>query len=154
MSTTPGHDSAVGEGKVKGMRNFANKIWNAARFIKINRESSKSQITSNEQTSNTKDQIFHQKIEEVTKKVTDELERMKIGQAAETVHNEFWHWYCDECLEEVKVGKLSSEALEAGLQTFLRLIHPFMPFVTEAVWQELYEDQGLLIRADWPVIKS
>jgi valyl-tRNA synthetase len=153
MSTTPGHDSAVGEGKVKGMRNFANKIWNAARFIKMNRESSKSQITSNEQTSNTKDQIFHQKIEEVTKKVTDELERMKIGQAAETVHNEFWHWYCDECLEEVKVGKLSSEALEAGLQTFLRLIHPFMPFVTEAVWQELYEDQGLLIRADWPVIK-
>lgn len=150
MSTTPGNDSAVGESKVKGMRNFSNKIWNAARFIKMNREVSKTQITSDKQVPNDNDQKFKRRLEEVVLKVTDELERLKIGQAAETVHNEFWHWFCDEEIERAKAGELAPEQLEEGLKTFLKLLHPFVPFVTEAVWQELYGNEDRLIVQAWP----
>lgn len=144
MSTTAGHDSAVGESKVKGMRNFSNKIWNAARFVKMaggesrieNRESSNVELKA--------------RLNSVTSRVTQMLEDLKIGLAAETVHNEFWHWYCDEVIEKYKANEVSIEELELGLRTFLYLLHPFMPFVTEAVWLEMGYD-GLLIKQKWPV---
>lgn len=153
ISTTPGHDSAVGESKVRGMRNFSNKIWNAARFIKMNRANDTSQMTNNKQSSSTNGQKFKQKLEKVVVQATRELEEYRIGQAAGTVHNEFWHWFCDESIEQMKNGELSLEMLEDGMQTFLKLIHPFMPYVTEVVWQELgYNKDGLLVTAEWPLI--
>jgi len=69
--------------------------------------------------------------------------------AAETVYNEFWHWFCDECIEKGKEGKISIKLVYEGLLVFLKLLHPFMPFVTERVWQELGKE-GLLIKTDWP----
>lgn len=142
MSTTAGHDSAVGENKVKGMRNFSNKIWNAARFIKLNLENSKIKTNPN-------NQVFSKHLDEVVKQVTEQLEQLRPGQAAEVVHNEFWHWFCDECIEATKQGQLSSQALENGFKTFLLMLHPFVPFVTEAVWQELgFADT--LIQEKWP----
>jgi valyl-tRNA synthetase len=146
MSTTAGHDSATGENKVRGMRNFSNKIWNASRFIMMNREA-----RGKKQEERTADAAFEVKLGQVVEQVTSELERLKIGQAAETVHNEFWHWFCDECIEESKIGKLSPTLLEKGLKIFLVLIHPMMPYVTEAVWHELgWDIDGLLIRQEWP----
>lgn len=145
MSTTPGHDSAVGESKVKGMRNMANKIWNASRFIRMNRESHESRVMSHEDYN--KD--FNNRLSSIVIEVTEQLEALRIGQAAETVHNEFWHWFCDECIEEAKKGELSPAMLEDGLKTFLKLLHPFMPFVTETVWKELGY-KGKLITARWP----
>lgn len=147
ISTTAGHDSAVGESKVKGMRNFSNKIWNAARFIKLQRE--EPQETNERGSIN--DNEHEKRLAEVVKEVTSELERLKIGQAAETIHNEFWHWFCDECIEESKSGTLSPTLIEDGMKTFMKLLHPFMPFVTEVVWKELgYESSdGLLIESQW-----
>ncbi|MEO8581573.1 MAG: valine--tRNA ligase [Patescibacteria group bacterium] len=159
MSSTPGSDSAVGESKIRGMRNFSNKIWNAVRFILLTLED-ESQNHSEKNLDSVKDQAFEKKLNEVVGQVTDQLEKLKVGMAAEIAYNEFWHWFCDECIEEQKKGNLSRDALLKGLITFLRLLHPFAPFVTETVWQELWNNgdeqlkkqlgSKLLIVAEWP----
>ncbi len=146
MSSSAGLDSAVGESKVKGMRNFANKIWNAGRFIKMMRDGELPHETSD---SPALDSEFEEKLTAVVKEVTQLLDKLKVGLAAEVVHNEFWHWFCDECIEHGKQGKISLEKLEMGLEVFLKLLHPFMPFVTEAVWSALGKEK-LLIVSEWP----
>lgn len=148
MSTTAGHDSAVGETKVRGMRNFSNKIWNSARFIVMKRTETrvkKDEVRANETE-------YEQHLNHVIIKITKQLDDLKIGLAAETAYNEFWHWWCDEVLEAHKQLETSSEWLEEGMKTWLKLLHPFMPFVTEAVWKELgYE--GELIIQSWPSLR-
>jgi len=151
MSTTAGKDSATGEGKIRGMRNLTNKIWNATRFILINQENSKFEARNSKQIQNSNDKKFKEYLKQVVKDVTRQLDEMKIGLAAETVYNEFWHWFCDKKIEEAKEGKISQKALLEGLRVFLKLLHPFVPFVTEAVWQELPDNkEKLLIGAKWP----
>jgi len=143
MSTTPGNDSNVGDAKVRGMRNLANKIWNAARYVL---ENSKTQKLENSKL----DREFKEKLNMVVDEVTGQLESLKIGLAAETVYNEFWHWFCDEAIEAHKNLKISDAALSEGLAIFLKLLHPFVPFVTEAVWKELLPNEGLLAAGNWP----
>lgn len=145
MSTTAGHDSAVGEMKVKGMRNFTNKVWNAARFVQLQATSDKSQEKL------PGDEEFMKHLDQVVKDVTQQLNDYKVGLAAETAHNEFWHWYCDEAIEQCKAGTYSVAALYAGLQTWLKLLHPFMPFVTEAIWQETIQKDTLAMQT-WPAL--
>ena len=142
MSSTPGQDKNVGEDQVRGMRNFANKIWNAARFIEMQKEEKKKGGDEKEE------KVFKEKLEEVEKTITRQMDELRIGLAAETVYNEFWHWFCDECIEKGKEGKISIELIYEGLIVFLKLLHPFMPFVTERVWQELGQE-GLLIKQAW-----
>jgi valyl-tRNA synthetase len=146
MSTTAGRDSATGEDKIKGMRNLTNKIWNATRFILMNHQSKK-------QTSKLKlnDRKFKQKLNQVVQEVTRQLDSLKPGLAAETAYNQFWHWFCDKKIESAKTGKISQAALLAGLRVFLKLLHPFVPFVTEAAWAQLPKTkEKLLINSCWP----
>lgn len=140
MSTTPGSDSNVGEPKVRGMRNLANKIWNAARYVK---EAKKTE-------SGAKDSEFSKKLSLVVGEMTKQLEDLKIGLAAETVYNEFWHWYCDEAIEAHKKGEIGDAALFNGLKVMLKLFQPFTPFVTEAIWNEVFPNEGLLTSSSWP----
>ncbi len=136
IRSSAGLDKSVGDPDFRAMRNLTNKIWNAARFV----------LTSLPAESHTEnnDPAFFEKLTQITQEVTQQLEDFKIGLAAETVYNEFWHWYCDVAIEQAKAGTYSSDAMRQGLVTFLKLIHPFMPFVTEAVWQELQRDQKAL----------
>ncbi len=143
MSTTAGHDSAVGEMKVKGMRNFTNKVWNAARFVQMKQAES---VTTDQ----VHDEEFTTYLNRTITLITQQLNDFKIGLAAETAHNEFWHWYCDIAIEQCKKGEISTTVLFEGLKTWLRLLHPFMPFVTEAIWQEVVTDNSLLIHQSWP----
>lgn len=136
MSTTPGSDTAVGESKIKGMRNFSNKIWNAARFIIMMEE-------NDENVSQPNDKEFLTKINEIQKTVSGHLDALRIGLAAEVAYNEFWHWFCDVCIEDAKNGKLSQHAITQGLIQFILILHPFMPSVTESVWREL-QDKSLV----------
>ncbi len=148
MSTTAGKDSATGEGKIRGMRNLTNKIWNAARFIVLNDEKSK----EGDYGDSIQDQAFYKQLEDVSLAVTRQLDDLKPGLAAEKVYNEFWHWFCDHCIENSKKGQLSRRALLKGLRVFLKLLHPFVPFVTEVVWQELPKTkEKLLISSKWPI---
>lgn len=141
MSTTAGQDSNTGENKVRGMRNFGNKIWNAGRYVAEKEEV----VTTGE-----KDGEFNEKLSAVTKEVTKLLDQMKVGLASETIYNEFWHWFCDVSIEQNKQKFISDEVLKNGYKTMLALLHPFVPFVTEAVWQEMFAAEGLLISAAWP----
>ncbi len=147
MSTTAGHDSAVGEMKVKGMRNFTNKIWNAARFLKLKMDESHEPPEPSEPPADT---AFTNHLNQVVKDITQQLNDFKIGLATETAYNEFWHWYCDQAIEQCKNGDISIGVMYQGLITWLKLLHPFMPFVTESIWQELEIDSNLLISENWP----
>ena len=142
MSTAPGVDSNTGENKVRGMRNFANKIWNAARYVQ-----SFDGIAEN----NLDFEYFYSK--RVPDSVSKHLDNFRIGLAAELAYDEFWHNFCDKYIEEAKAGKISAAQLKLGLKNMLIVLHPFVPFVTEAVWQEVFPNEELLISQRWPGIK-
>jgi len=135
-----GSDQNYSESKVIGYRNFANKIWNATRFVKeFESKSSDAKSVGN----------YEKFMDETIKIVTKKIDEYKLNNAAETIYKRFWKNFCDIRIEDAKKGKLSKEQLQFGLQTYLKLLHPFVPFVTEAVWKELGND-SLLIIEKWP----
>jgi len=159
MSTVPGQDSNTGEDKIRGMRNFSNKIWNAGRYIEsgwknINNPeliSRKFAGVENEgETRQNGDRYAKDRMKKSIIEVSKLMNELKIGLAAETVYGEFWHWFCDQLIESHKDSKVGIEVLREIYKSFLKLLHPFVPFVTEAVWQELYPEEGLLISQSWP----
>lgn len=144
MSTTAGKDSNTGEEKIRGMRNFTNKLWNASRFIQLKQQDQPQQIQEASE-----DKQFQKHVDTVVKTVTKQLDNLQVGLAAETLYQEFWHYFCDEAIEKSKTGAISLPVLTEGLKTFLILLHPFVPFVTEAIWGKLV-DNKLLITSNWP----
>jgi len=155
--TASGSAIALSEDKVRGMRNFSNKIWNAARYV----ISGNQELGIGNQGKENNNAEFMKKLDAVVKTVTKHLNEYRLGLAAETVYNEFWHWFCDEAIESNKKQEISDKAIFEGLVTFLKLLHPFMPFVTEAIWGELKgtrakgqglrdKESDLLISAAWP----
>jgi len=148
IRSTAGLDKSVGEGDFKAMRNLTNKVWNAARFVQmLDTDQAGDQATAQIPD----DTAFYARLDRVIADTTQQLNDYKLGLAAETVYNEFWHWFCDEAIEQAKVRKISKKALFTGLETFLKLFHPFIPFVTEAIWQEMkLTDEANLITASWP----
>lgn len=141
----PGSNAPLREEKIKGNRNFVNKIWNASRFILMNIDDSELEIIASADISASK------RIEENTehiKKVMNYLEKYQFNLGAESIREFFWHTFCDRWIEEIKTeikdAKIGSkERIEKLaellylLKENLKIMHPFIPFVTEAVWQEL-----------------
>ena len=142
MSSTPATDKSVGEATFKGMRNFSNKIWNAARFAK--------DFVNNAEDNQEFNKYY---LEELPKQITNLLEKNKIGLAAEKLYDNFWHKFCDIEIERAKKGEVSSKQLNEALLLLIKLLHPFMPFVTEAVWKEL-GNEDLLTSTDWPKLSN
>lgn len=153
IRSTAGQDKNVGETDFKAMRNLTNKIWNASRYV-VMQMSGELEMHDAVKDNAPGDAAFHEKLTQISQDITQQLLDRKLGLAAETAYNEFWHWFCDVCIEAAKTGQISQTALLAGLKTFLKLLHPFVPFVTEAVWQALIEaellEESLLITAPWP----
>ncbi|GIK84498.1 MAG: valine--tRNA ligase [Patescibacteria group bacterium] len=151
IRSTPGQDKSVGLPDFKAARNLTNKVWNAARFVMLQTEKPSEGSAEKDAP---QDEAFEKKLKEVVQTVTKQLNDFKIGLAADTVYTEFWHWYCDECIEASKSGHISRKALLQGMLIFLKLLHPFMPFITEAIWQEFsilnITKEKLLITANWP----
>ncbi|MCX6817022.1 MAG: valine--tRNA ligase [Candidatus Beckwithbacteria bacterium] len=142
MSTTAGQDSTVGEGKIRGMRNLTNKIWNATRYV-LNMPEQKGQSKYEKE--------LKENLKINIKTVTGRLNKLKPGQAAEWIYDWFWHTYCDRYIELAKKGLIGKKLMIEVLQTNLKLLHPFVPFVTEAVWQQLPGNkEKLLINSRWP----
>jgi len=141
MGTTPGKDKAVGEKSIRGMRNLGNKIWNAARWYVKSMPEGGGKI---KQEKNVKKDL-----EDHIRETTERLEKLKIGQTAEWVYHWFWHTFCDGYIEVSKKGFISKKLMTEVLKINLKLLHPFVPFVTEAVWEEM-EFPGLLMMEKWP----
>lgn len=151
---SPGLNQSFDYAKVVGGRNFANKLWNVARFI-LNSSQGQS-VTDAPKPRSIADEWLLTRLAETTRAVTDQLENFRFSEAAQTVTSLLWDDFADWYLEASK-DKPNHELLLFGLTTILRLAHPFVPFVTEAIWQELKESFGTqplgsdqLITATWP----
>ncbi|HCM82252.1 MAG: Valine-tRNA ligase [Microgenomates group bacterium GW2011_GWC1_43_11] len=160
MSSTPGQDKAVGENTIRGMRNLSNKIWNAARYITRGYNDpadldtlsrSFAGVNINEKEIQNYEEDARIKIQKVIGDVTKLLDEYKIGLAAEVVYNKFWHWFCDELIEKEKDGYIRIDLLKEIFLIFLKLLHPFMPFITEEIWGMLpRKTTDPLIISSWP----
>jgi len=152
MGTAAGQDTHVDENKIRAYRNFANKIWNAARFINIKSPNAKSidKVNLSKEDKKILDE-FDKKMQEITQ----QMDRYQLAIAGEKLYQYFWHRFCDECIEDAKprleddkTKESTGAALNYILKNSLIMLHPFVPFVTEAIWQELYT--GQLIVQSWP----
>jgi valyl-tRNA synthetase len=136
----PGTDSRISEDKIKGYKNFANKVWNITRFV-----------LSHERTGELKADLIHE-FDTLAKDVTDDLNEYRLHLAAEKVYHYIWHRFADEIIEESKGASDYGTTLYYILENFLKLLHPFMPFVTEEIWQSMPDHDRLLMVEPWPVI--
>jgi len=146
------NDISLAEDNIRAQRNFANKIWNVARFVNTN-SNDKNQISNQVKYSsvqNDDDKWILGELEKLIRSVTENLEKYRIGNAAEELYEFVWHKFADVYIEKTKEGKEeSSPTLHYVLINCLKLLHPFMPFVTEAVWGELKQEK-MLINSEWP----
>ena len=149
-----GQDQTLDEGKLVGYRNFANKVWNIARFTKLNL---KLPITNHQlpnKNLKSEDKKILKELDFLVKKVTEDLDNYRFSQAGEIIYQFMWHQLADVYIEKIK-GRLkeedpaAQETLLTVVKTSLKLLHPFMPFVTEAVWGDLGEKE-LLITSSYP----
>ncbi|MFH1561201.1 MAG: valine--tRNA ligase [Patescibacteria group bacterium] len=152
----PASDIALSDEKVRAMRNFTNKIWNAARFVLANLETTNSNPPAGGP--NKDDQEILEAFAKIKTSVDKQLKKYRFGQALEEIYQFFWHQYCDQYIEKTKDRR--QEALPTLIEVLtgsLKLLHPFAPFVTEAVYQEfkkilpenkLFEAKSLTV-ASW-----
>jgi valyl-tRNA synthetase len=168
-SSTPGNDMKLIEERIIGNRNFANKIWNASRFVLMTTAEIPGGVPdiSQLQPRTLADRWILSRFEHLTQHVSRLIEDFQLGEAGRQINDFFWSDYCDWYVEIAKVqlqGDEQARIVTAGilrsvLDQSLRLLHPFMPFVTEEVWQHLYRTSepepknwpsSALIIAPWP----
>lgn len=143
ISVAPASDIVISDDKVRAMRNFANKLWNIGRFILMSqkRDSGPGQ----------NDGQLKKLTNRLTKETTDDLEKFKLGSAAENLYQFTWHELADVYIENYKKDLVSYSVLKESFLTLLKLLHPFMPFVTEEIWGLMPKKRSdPLIVSDWP----
>ena len=155
---SPGNDMRYSPEKVEASRNFANKIWNAARFIRMNLEGH--EITGKLPDSLTiEDQWIVSSFNTVAKEITENLEKFELGIAAQKVYDFLWDDFCDWYIEIAKIRMYSGdpetaqnarEVLVWVMTATLQLLHPFMPFITEEIWQALPHQGEAIMVSKWP----
>lgn len=156
IGNTPGTSLALAEDKIKAYKHFANKIWNISRFVLSNTENYDGKKPVSEQ-----DRVIINEFNDLIKDVTIDMDNYRFYLAAEKLYHYVWHTFADKIIEESK-DKLKSDdpsvvasiqyTLRYILETSLILIHPFMPFITEEIWQNLNdkENKKLLMITEWP----
>ncbi len=153
IGTTPGNDTKLSEEKVAGYRNFTNKLWNIARFVLLSSDASSPEPVEVAKSKTLADRWILSRFATVTDEVTNHLEKYEFSQAGEKLRDFTWNEFADWYLEVSKVekkevrSKKQEEILLKILRDLLILWHPFMPFVTEALWKEGHQD--LLIIQPW-----
>jgi valyl-tRNA synthetase len=167
IGSTPGNDVKLSEEKVAGFRNFSNKIWNMARFIEMTVDSEEKKLVKEIDlpVANTlADKWILAKLEEVKKMFIENLESMNFSYAGEKLRDFTWNDLADWYLEIAKIESSSAEAsvdkgnkseiLNYILNTVLKLWHPYMPFVTETIWQEFYGKENILMVEKFPEVNG
>ena len=153
---SPGNDMRFYVEKCGAMRNFANKLWNASRFVMMNLTIDHVQLPEQLEL---EDKWVLSKLNTLIREVTDNMEAYELGVASAKIYDFIWDTYCDWYIELTK-ARLYGEDEEAKLAAqnvlcyvllrVLELLHPFMPFITEEIWQALPHEGDFLIRAQWP----
>jgi valyl-tRNA synthetase len=142
--TSPGNDTNLGKGKLESSRNFVNKLWNASRFILQSLDAEKSQTQRLDvQPQTIEDHWIDSQLNRLIRSVTELMENFQFGEAEQQIYDFVWSKFCDWYIEIAKM-RLHSQStpsplplLVNTLEKALRLLHPFMPFVTEELWQSL-----------------
>ncbi len=154
---SPGNDMRFSEKKVEASRNFANKIWNAARFILMNLDGSEG-APAVPQAQVLEDKWVLSLFNKLVKEVTENLEKFELGIAVAKLYDFIWDIFCDWYIELAKIrlqqgGEAAAQAkgvLVYVLSETLKLLHPFMPFITEEIWQTLPHDGDTIMLSPWP----
>ena len=144
VGNTPGTDLSLREDKVKGYKNFANKVWNVSRFVlsQKNEGELKKDLT--------------EEFDALAKDITTDIEAYRLHLGAEKIYHYIWHRLADQIIEESKGKPEYGATLYYLLEHSLKLLHPFMPFITEEIWQEIHKSRilnpksTLLMIETWP----
>ena len=152
----PGNDMRYSDEKVKASRNFANKLWNAARFVMMNLDIDEIKLPENPQL---EDKWILSKYNTLVKEVTENLENFDVGVAVSKLYDFVWDIYCDWYIELVKPRLYDGEnatrkdalyTLSYVLAGVLKLLHPFMPFITEEIYTSLPVSDESIVISEWP----
>ena len=159
---SPGNDMRFSDEKVGASRNFANKLWNAARFILMNLgEDEKAPHIPDELA--LEDKWILSLFNKLTKEVTDNLDKFELGIAVQKLYDFIWDVFCDWYIEiskirlnsgEEKAAQTARDMLVYIMSNTLKLLHPFMPFITEEIWQTLPHEGESIMISEWPVYKD
>ena len=155
---SPGNDMRYDEKRILASRNFANKLWNASRFVLMNIEEG-DDLSFNGENLELEDKWILKRLNDVIVDVSKNLDKYEIGLAADRIEDFIWNEYCDWYIEFAKI-RLYGEDEDAKanvkkvllyvLRKMLALLHPFMPFITEEIFVALPDTKDLLILEDWP----
>jgi valyl-tRNA synthetase len=148
-----GNDVKLSEEKIAGFRNFTNKLWNISRFMLLNIESPSTEIIRPAGATLADKWILSQ-LDEVVRQATDGLESYQFSPVGEMLRDFTWNDLADWYLEIAKVEGNKSDILNYIFNTMLKLWHPYMPFVTEQIWQEVYGQESVLMVQKWPVASA
>ena len=152
----PGNDMRFSDEKVKASRNFANKLWNAARFVLMYLGNDYSYPGLPKDLA-IEDKWILSKVNTLAKEVTDNLERFELGIAVAKLYDFIWDVFCDWYIEIAKIRLQSGEGADTAktvlvyvLTDILKLLHPFMPFITEEIYQAIPHDTESIMISKWP----
>jgi len=156
VGSAPGNDSRISEDKIKAYKHFANKIWNATRFVLENTLDIRESDIETKNLSETDSETFSE-FKKNCVDITEDMENYRFYLAAEKIYQYFWHTFADviieECkkrIQEEKEAKSAKILLRMLLDEQIKILHPFMPFVTEKIWSLLPNRKNLLIIEAWP----
>jgi valyl-tRNA synthetase len=156
FGAAPGSDIPVSEDKIRGMRNFANKLWNIARYMELNFEGQTVPFYNAKQGILPPEQKIISELNSLIKNVNKYLKKYRFSDAAQAIYEFAWHTFADVYLEENKerMKAKHTDVLMVFRHVFvniLKLLHPFMPFVTEEIWSKIpHEESTPLIISSWP----
>ncbi|EJO22422.1 valine--tRNA ligase [Selenomonas sp. FOBRC6] len=159
---TPGNDMRFYWERVEAARNFANKIWNASRYMLMNLEGADDSFVPAESDYTLADRWILTRSAETARAVTANLENYELGEAGRAIYEFLWSEFCDWYIELTKARLYDKENIRAKntalyvlrtvLERTMRLLHPFMPFLTEEIWQKLPHEGESIMRAPWPEV--
>ena len=157
---SPGNDMRFYVERCEAMRNFANKLWNASRYVMMNLSEGAVNALPEASKLEIADKWVLSKLNSLIAEVTENMDKYELGVAIQKIYDFIWDIYCDWYIEMTKARLFSDDAdrkqtaisvLVYVLDQVLRLLHPFMPFITEELWQSIPHEGDALIAADWPV---
>lgn len=156
---TPGNDMRFIIDKVEANRNFANKLWNATRFVLMNLDDDMEKATLEGMELQVEDKWILTRLNTVIGEIKENMDKYEIGLAGQRIYDFIWEDYCDWYIEMVKSrlygedeksAETAKNVLVVALRETLKLLHPFMPFITEEIWQHLPGESEALIVESWP----
>jgi valyl-tRNA synthetase len=154
---SPGRDIKLSAERIEGYRNFANKLWNAARFILMHLEGPRADATVAERSEDNR--WIMSRLHRCIGDTNESLEKYRFDEAANALYHFIWHEYCDQYIERAKLALVDKNSQQAALtrtnllesfELLLRLLHPFMPFITEEIWQAIPHTGESIMVASYP----